>query len=169
MEERLNKISGSKTFSLGRSQKKSNDFGEISERFENREMIPTPPVPVCSSNFKDYHNTEGIIEFQEQEQLKVQELIVTKTNNVKIKKKDNNNQDHKTKTFADFIANDEHIFWQRKLLMQQEHFQKYSTASRSTALNTKGLNLNFNHDEFSLEKIKSFNVITWPQCKINKY
>ena len=158
MEERLNKISGSKTFSLGRSQKKSNDF----EIFETREMIPTPPVPLCSSNYKDYHNTEAYIDFQGQEQ----ESKTTKTNNVKIKKKENN-QDHKT--FADFIANDEHIFWQRKLLMQQEHFQKHSTASRSATLNTKGLNLNFNSDEFSLEKIKSFNVITWPQCKNNKY
>lgn len=139
------KIGTSKTFSISRNAKKIFENDEIFEHGIDEIPAPTMIKPETSGNKK-------------------QAPILME--------KDEKSNDQK-QTFSDFILNDRNFYNQRRILLQQEKFQKQATNSNLN-LNTKGL---LGEEENLIEKIgdeiikskmkgtlKEINVTKWPQC-----
>ena len=144
MEEVLKNIGTSKTFSVSRHSKKYLD-----EKYHGIDEIPAP-MTGSSGKKPGINIKETSIP-----------VIATTTLGVNLHPANNN--------FADFIKNDQNIFNQRRILLQQEKLQKQSIAAFLAAtnikkLNTKGL-LRDDSDEDEIKYAKEADVITWSQCK----
>lgn len=144
MEEVLKNIGTSKTFSVSRHVKKLLD-----DKYRGIDEIPAP-MTVSSGKKPEMNNKEAIIP-----------VITTTTVGSNLLDTDSN--------FADFIANDQNIFNQRKILLHQEKLQKQSIAAFLAAANTKKLNtkglLQDDSEKDDVQYTKEADVITWSQCK----
>lgn len=141
MEQVLKNIGTSKTFSVSRHAKKLLD-----EKYHGIDEIPAP-MTVSSGKRPEINNKETIIP-----------VITTTTALLDAES-----------NFADFIANDQNFFNQRRILLHQEKLQRQSIAAYLAATNTKKLNtkglLQDDSDADEVKYAKEADVITWSQCK----
>jgi hypothetical protein len=148
MEQVLNKIGSSKTFSISRNAKKIFENDEIFDHMIDEIPAPAPMTiskkPETKINKKQ---TQNIIESNQKMQ----------------------------RNYSDFIKNDRNIYIQRKILLQQELLQKQCTnLTNSRIFNTNGLlqeglgggggggGEEIRYHETTLKEI---DISTWPQCK----
>lgn len=74
-------------------------------------------------------------------------------------------------TFSEFISQDRNVYFQRKILMQQEQLQKHTAKVAAMKYSTKGLLPSEEPVDESKENIQDSDnkyVKSWPQCKYNE-